>query len=159
MRKMALAAVALLLATIPMVASAQPVSNYSVQASFTGGRITVGWGETVATSVDIVLDCPGNPYSTEVYTSTSTTGSFANTRHESVSGTIQAVGTHIACDNTVTQDVSFSVGFSGSATGRTDRVRTTTGDRVLTTPMAFSFTSAALSVSEGAGGSFVEVIS
>ncbi len=159
MRKMALAACALLLA-IPMVASAQPVSNYAVQASFSGGEITVGWGETVAPSVSVSLACPGDPFATEIYTSTSTTwSSFSNTRHQSVSGTIQAVGNHIACDNTVSTDVPFTIDFSGTATGHTDRTRTTTGNRVLTTPMAFSFTASVLPASQGGGGNFVEVIS
>ncbi len=160
MRKMALTAFALLLA-IPMVASAQPVSNYSVRAPFTGGEITVGWGETVAPSVSVSLACPDDPFATEMYVSQSITWtSFSNTRHQSVSGTIQAVGNHIACDGiTVATGVPFTVDFSGTATGHTDRTRTTTGNRVLTTPMAFSFTSAVLGASQGAGGNLVEVIS
>lgn len=159
MRKMALTAFALLLA-IPMVASAQPVSNYSVGASFTGGEITVGWGETVAPSVSVSLACPDDPFATEMYVSQSITWtSFSNTRHQSVNGTIQAVGNHIACDGTVTNGVAYSVEFSGTATGHTDRTRTTTGNRVLTTPMAFSFTASVLPASQGGGGNFVEVIS
>lgn len=160
MRKMALPAVAILLATIPLAASAQPVSNYSVRATWEGGQVTVGWGETVATSVDVVLDCPADPYSTEVFTSRSVTaGTFSNIRHQSVSGSVSVTGNHVACDGTVTADVPFTVDFSGSATGHTDRVRTAARNRVLTTPMSFAVTSPVLPASQGAAGSFVEVIS